>query len=293
VATAPIVHRLIIIGTGFMGASLAWAAKSKAVASEVIGLDPAGADQAKALGYVDQAIVDLSTCTGRSVAGMKTAIVVATPVSAMDQVFAAIEAFAATEEVAWVTDLGSTKAGVVKASALFHRVRPRFVSSHPMAGSEQQGAAHARADLFDGARVLVSPLAESEPEAVADVEDFWISIGAQPSLLPIEDHDALLAAISHLPHVLAYCLAASLADSSLAGAAQALHGGGLRDTTRIAASSAGLWADIFLDNRERLLESWAHWQVHQDAMKEALQQQDRELLVDLLDRAAHWRRGFL
>lgn len=287
---SPLLERLVVVGTGFMGASVAAGAKAAGLARQVVGIDPQEAATAQSLGWIDAAcdrVVSLPEISGI------TAIVVAAPVASMSNIFADVETLCRHQPVAWMTDLGSTKAGViVAAQAALQQARPRFVSSHPMAGSEKQGARHARADLLQGARVLISPLSESTESVVADVEAFWIAMGAQPSLLPIEDHDALLAAISHLPHLLAYSLASMLAQSSLAGAAQALHGGGLRDTTRIAASSADLWADIFLDNRERLLEAWDQWALHQQALRDALQKADRVLLIDLLDRAAHWRRGF-
>jgi len=161
-----------------------------------------------------------------------------------------------------------------------------------MAGSEKHGPADARADLFQSARVLISRLPQSTDDVVASVEGFWIALGGQPSLLPIEEHDELLAAISHLPHAVAYSLAGALAGSPLAGAAQALHGGGLRDTTRIAASSAELWADIFLDNRERLLSAWADWALHVEVMHQALEKNDRHALIEYLQQASQWRKGF-
>jgi prephenate dehydrogenase len=102
----------------------------------------------------------------------------------------------------------------------------------------------------------------------------------------------LLAAISHLPHALAYSLAGALCQTPLAGAAQALHGGGLRDTTRIAASSPELWADIFLDNQEELLAAWSLWSLQLQEMQQALANGDRDLLIELLAKASHWRKGF-
>jgi prephenate dehydrogenase len=125
-----------------------------------------------------------------------------------------------------------------------------------------------------------------------ELESFWLELGAIPNPLPIDDHDALLAAISHLPHVMAYALASTLAQSPLAAAAQALHGGGLRDTTRIAASNPELWADIFLDNRDCLLDAWREWALELEGMRAALEKGDRELLIDMLARASQWRKGF-
>ncbi|MFM8676608.1 MAG: prephenate dehydrogenase, partial [Burkholderiaceae bacterium] len=225
------------------------------------------------------------------------AIVIASPVNTYSQIFSELSnlshALKANQVITWITDIGSTKSGVLKAADNLGNLANLFVSSHPMAGSEKHGPADARADLFHSARVLISRLPQSTDHAVAAVEEFWISLGGQPSLLPIEEHDELLAAISHLPHAVAYSLAGVLAGSPLAGAAQALHGGGLRDTTRIAASSPELWADIFLDNRERLLAAWSEWSLHVEVMHQALEAADRETLIELLQQASQWRKGFL
>jgi prephenate dehydrogenase len=297
---------LIVVGTGLIGASLAAAAKNQGIARQVIGVDPYEAQRALSHGFIDQAfnsLSDLTSAKERSTGS--TAIVIAAPVNAVAQIFSDIRVFSEispavavgsesnTSSIAWITDLCSTKAGVRNAlSQLPDPMRSRFVSSHPMAGSEKQGSAAARADLYAESKVLICPLPETSQQTIADVETFWITLGAQPSLMPIEDHDALLASISHLPHVLAFSLAGALAQSPLAGAAQELHGGGLRDTTRIAASSPELWYDIFLDNRDCLLDAWAHWSVQERSLKDALEKNDRVMLIDLLNRAAHWRRGF-
>ena len=286
---------LVVVGTGFMGASLAKAVKQAGLARHVIGVDPTSASAAASIGVIDQAassIAELSNCSFKEIA-----VVVASPVNTYATVFEALAKFSAAlkdgQSIVWVTDLGSTKEGVVKAASLLGPLSSRFVSSHPMAGSEKQGPADARADLFQSARILISQTADSSPQAISDVETFWMQLGATPSPLPIREHDELLAAISHLPHVVAYSLAGMLAGSPLAGAAQALHGGGLRDTTRIAASSAELWADIFLDNRERLLEAWSEWALHVEVMHQALETADRETLIELLQQASQWRKGFL
>jgi prephenate dehydrogenase len=284
-----LIERLIVIGTGLMGASVAAAAKAHQVAKDVVGIDAVGASAAQSLGFVDASYASLASVPES--AGL-TGIVVATPVTAMPHLFEEIEAFNQRQPVAWATDIASSKAGVIKAATHFVAMRSRFVSSHPMTGSEKQGAAHASAALFNGARVLICKFPDTAEQTMLDVEAFWVAIGGQPNQLPLEDHDPLLAVISHLPHALAFSLAGSIGQSSLAGVAQALHGGGLRDTTRVAASSPELWADIFLDNRESLLAAWQQWSLHQQALLTALEQSDRAMLIDLMDRAAHWRRGF-
>ncbi len=287
-------NALVVIGTGMMGSSVASAAKKRGVAQTIIGIDAQAGPAAKALGLIDYAFESIAAASAHLKTMAKEssiAVVIASPVKTYSEIFSQLSSLHSEVPLEWVSDIGSTKAGVVSASKALGPLASRFVSSHPMAGSERQGAQAANPDLFEGARVLVSQLSQSSEQAIESVEEFWLGLGADPTPLPIEDHDALLAAISHLPHMLAYSLAGSLAQGHLAGAAQALHGGGLRDTTRIAASSPELWADIFLDNREALLQSWGEWSLQLQALRQAIEANDRELLLQLLTQAAHWRRG--
>lgn len=302
-AKPAVIDVLVVIGTGFMGASIAKAVKQRAIAKHVVGIDSQSAQQALSLGHIDvqaESIAQLPKVFSELGVGSKEssiAVVIASPVRTYPHVFTELaplrEMLSPGQSIAWITDIGSTKSGVLKAVNSLGNLANAFVSSHPMAGSEKQGPSDARADLFQSARVLVSRLPQSSDDAVAAVEEFWIALGGQPSLLPIEEHDELLAAISHLPHAVAYSLAGMLAGSPLAGAAQALHGGGLRDTTRIAASSPELWADIFLDNRKQLLAAWSEWSLHVEVMHQALEAADRDTLIELLQQASQWRKGFL
>lgn len=291
----PSLEILVVIGTGMMGGSVAAAVKKRGLASQIVGVDAQAASAAKDLGLVDYAFTTIKAAAGhlKSAGGSPLiAVVIAAPVKAYSEIFSQLCVLHGEVRLQWASDIGSTKAGVLSASQALGGLASRFVSSHPMAGSERQGAQAANPDLFEGARILISPLKASSPDAVNAVEEFWLALGADPTQLPIEDHDALLAAISHLPHVLAYSLAGCLAQGYLSGAAQALHGGGLRDTTRIAASSPELWADIFLDNREALLQSWGDWSLQLQALRQAIEAQDRELLLQWLTQASQWRRGF-
>jgi prephenate dehydrogenase len=290
--TAQPLDRLVVVGTGFMGASIAAAVKAAGLAKDVVGVDPKEAVNAKALGLVDRAANSITEALSSVPSSAQTAVLLASPVKTYAAIFAEIEPLADQSSIVWVTDIGSTKNGVIQAAKQLTTLAPKFVASHPMAGSEKQGARDANPNLVQGARVLISRMPTSTDDTVDQVESFWLELGAQPSLLPIEDHDALLAAISHLPHALAYSLAGALCQTPLAGAAQALHGGGLRDTTRIAASSPELWADIFLDNQEELLAAWSLWSLQLQEMQQALANGDRDLLIELLAKASHWRKGF-
>jgi prephenate dehydrogenase len=161
-----------------------------------------------------------------------------------------------------------------------------------MAGAERHGPEAATADLFVQARVLISPFDNTPQTAITKLEAFWRGLGGVPSRLPIKDHDALLADISHFPHLVAYGLAAFLASGPSAAAAQTLYGGGLRDTTRIAASSPDLWADILLQNRQAVLALMPQWNAVMQQLTQSLADGDRAALSQMLDHAAEWRRGF-
>lgn len=298
---------LIVVGTGLMGASVAAAAKAKGLANVVYGVDPFQAEAAREAGHVDLAYASLSDLVRLfemeqpvEAGEPNRLLVLAMPVSRYTEVLSELLGCWRALGVAVVTDLGSTKHALIEALARLSEEDPeetlalkeRFVASHPMAGSEQSGPAAARADLFKGARVLISPLKVSAPEVVGQVEDFWMALGGLPTPLPLDDHDALLAVVSHFPHLVSYALAMTLARSPLGDAALSLHGGGLRDTTRIAASAPALWADILLDNQAELLRLIPQWRLAMDELVTALEKSDREGLMDCLTEGAQWRRGF-
>jgi len=302
------IERLLVVGTGLMGGSVAAAARAHSRAREIWGVDPVHGQVAVDLGLVDRGFDSLGQALGAIaqaplVVPAQTAVVLAAPVSVLPTLLGALADHHAQVPWSWATEIGSTKGPVVAGMErlLADASRPKatragfaqaFVPSHPMAGAEHNGPQAAHADLFRRARVLISPLPSSGAEAVAEVEAFWVGLGGIPSQLPIQDHDPLLAAISHFPHLLAYGLAGMLATGPSAAAAQSLYGGGLRDTTRIAASSAELWADILLQNRTAVLDLVPQWRLRFTEIIQALDTEDRTALVSALDRGAQWRRGF-
>jgi prephenate dehydrogenase len=295
-------QQLVILGAGLIGGSVAAAARAKGLAERIIVIDPDPAQAALRLGLADAQFESLSAWQasledGATPSG-STGVVLAAPVPVIAESLSALADHFQEISPAWVTELGSTKhAFQVALNGLRgHPAEPAlracFVPTHPMAGSEASGIQAANASLFQGARILVCDLPENTPAAVAAVESFWLSLGGQPTRLPLQDHDAVLAAISHFPHLLAYGLAGLLAHTPVAGLAQTLHGGGLRDTTRIAASSPSLWADILLDNRAELLPLLSAWEQSFGQLSKAVAEDDRARLVALFEDAARWRRGF-
>ncbi|MGA1637051.1 MAG: prephenate dehydrogenase [Burkholderiaceae bacterium] len=295
-------QQLVILGAGLIGGSVAAAARAKGLAERIIVIDPDPAQAALRLGLADAQFESLSAWQasledGATPSG-STGVVLAAPVPVIAESLSALADHFQEISPAWVTELGSTKHAFqaalngLRGHSAEAALRACFVPTHPMAGSEASGVQAANASLFQGARILVCDLPENTPAAVAAVESFWLSLGGQPTRLPLQDHDAVLAAISHFPHLLAYGLAGLLAHTPVAGLAQTLHGGGLRDTTRIAASSPSLWADILLDNRAELLPLLSAWEQSFGQLSKAVSEDDRARLVALLEDAARWRRGF-
>lgn len=298
------IGRLLVVGTGLMGGSVAAAVRSRGQAQEVWGVDPHHALQAQDLGLIDRGFLTLAdalaACQAQPVAEPSgSAVVLAAPVSLLAAMLPVLAEHHRHQPWAWVTEIGSTKQAVIEAmrpeatqSSSAPGFAEVFVPSHPMAGAERHGPQAASANLFEQARVLISPLENASQAAVGQVEAFWAGLGGIPSRLAIKDHDPLLADISHFPHLVAYGLAALLAARPSAVAAQTLYGGGLRDTTRIAASSADLWADILLQNRQAILGLMPQWNAVMQQLTQALATGDRAALAHLLEYAATWRRGF-
>jgi len=241
-----VIQTLAIVGVGLLGGSVAKAARAAALARTVVGVgrDAARLERALSDGALDRATTDLD-------AGVRGAdfVLLAAPVLAIEALLERV--WRAAPDGATLTDVGSTKAGIVRRGEALAAGRPlAFVGSHPMAGSEQSGYGAARADLFEGATVLVTPTDGTEPRALKAVTGFWEALGARVSALDPEAHDRAVAAISHLPHAVADALmdaVARFAPEALEFAAR-----GFKDTTRIAASDPDMWAEIFLANRTAL-----------------------------------------
>ena len=238
------IRRLAIVGVGLLGGSVAKAARARGVATEIVGVgrDAGRLEAARRDGVLDRVTTDLAS-------GVRDAdvVVLAAPVITILALLEAVAKASGPETL--VTDVGSTKREIV---ATAERLGPlRFVGSHPMAGSEKAGYAHARVDLFHGATVIVTPGEASEPAAVKTIVALWEGVGAARVLTLAPDvHDRAVAAISHLPHLVAFALVDAV--ERFEPGAFDLAAGGFRDTTRIAAADPTMWEEIFLANREAM-----------------------------------------
>jgi prephenate dehydrogenase len=264
--------KLAIIGVGLIGGSFALALKQARKVSKVIGV---GRNAANLKVAMERGILDSIAPDAASAARDADLIMVAAPVGQYAQVFAAL---ASTK--ALITDAGSTKRDVVAAarSALGSNIA-RFVPGHPIAGAEKSGAAAASPELFRGRRVVLTPLAENSTAAVSMVETAWASCGARVSRMDADEHDAVLAAVSHLPHLLAFALVHDVARRDNSAQLFSFAAGGFRDFTRIASSHPEMWRDICVANRDRLLEEVSRFSKKLDQVKALLDRpQDLEKL---------------
>jgi len=277
-------RKVAILGVGLIGASLAAALSRADERWHVAGYSPGDdAQVARALGHLD------SACATASEAVQGAAfVVVAAPVPAMPSLFAQIRQ--SLEPQAVVTDCGSTKRSVIEgARAGLGDAFLRFVPGHPIAGSEHSGAQAADPDLFRGRRWLLCPVDATPAQHCEAVTRLLEPTGAKVEKLDPLLHDRIFAEVSHWPHAVAFALSAAIAGHDLAESALQYSGAGLRDTTRIGASSPTLWADILLDNRDLCLDSSQRFCDRIDELRSALRDGDRETLVRLFSDASRWR----
>lgn len=265
------IHTLAIVGVGLIGGSIALAARRRGIAARILGIDRQRATLDSALrdGVLDEAHADLTAAASADL------ILFCTPVDCIAA--QVIEAAAYCRPGALLTDTGSTKAAILR--DVRGRLPPgvEFLGSHPLAGSEKQGIAHASAHLLEDRLVIVTPQAESTDSALSTIRGFWTALGARVQAMDAEEHDRAMALTSHLPHLLSSALAGILPPELYDLAAA-----GFRDTTRLAAGHPGLWSAIFRSNQTDLLAALAILQERLQSFRESLVAGDRTALETLL-----------
>ncbi len=241
--------RVAVIGVGLIGGSFALALKRARLAGHVVGAGRSRANLKRALKR--RAIDSIAGSAGAAVRDADL-ILVATPVSHFEKIFREIEANLKPSAI--VTDAGSTKRDVVAAARkCLGRKVCQFVPGHPIAGAERSGVAAANADLFKGRRVVLTPLRENSSADTKALARVWTRMHAKVSKMTPGEHDAVFAAVSHLPHLLAYGLVSDIASRRNSKQLFGYAAGGFRDFTRIASSHPEMWRDIAIANRDRLL----------------------------------------
>jgi 3-phosphoshikimate 1-carboxyvinyltransferase len=287
-SVAPKLGRLVVIGLGLIGGSFAKGLRERGLFREVIGvdLDPESRRLAVELGVVDRCEVDLlAACQGADV------IQLAVPILAMEKLLTELAKLELGTAV--LTDVGSAKGNVVRAARLaFTGKAVRFVPGHPIAGSEQSGVEASNAQLFRRHKVILTPCEQSDEPALALVDALWRELGADVEHMEVEHHDQVLAATSHLPHLLAFTLVDSLAKRSENLEIFRYAAGGFRDFTRIAGSDPVMWHDIFLANREAVLRTLDVFRDDLDALRDAVDAGDGHQLLGVFTRARVAREHF-
>jgi len=287
-SVAPKLGRLVIIGLGLIGGSFAKGLRERGLFREVIGvdLDPESRRLAVELGVVDRCEVDLlAACQGADV------IQLAVPILAMEKLLTELAKLELGTAV--LTDVGSAKGNVVRAARLaFTGKAIRFVPGHPIAGSEQSGVEASNVQLFRRHKVILTPCEQSDELALELVDALWRELGADVEHMEVEHHDQVLAATSHLPHLLAFTLVDSLAKRSENLEIFRYAAGGFRDFTRIAGSDPVMWHDIFLANREAVLRTLDVFRDDLDALRDAVDAGDGHQLLGVFTRARVAREHF-
>ncbi|WP_251370193.1 prephenate dehydrogenase/arogenate dehydrogenase family protein [Polynucleobacter sp. MWH-CaK5] len=270
-----------IVGVGLIGASIGLAHKQAKTFDKVLGVgrSEANLNEAIKLGAIDQA-VSLEQCAKEA-----DVIVVCVPVAQTFSILHAIEPH--LKQNALITDAGSTKTDVIMAAktALGDKVA-QFIPAHPIAGGAQHGASAAKTDLYQGKEVIICPLQENAPGAVDAINEFWLGTGASTHRMSSLQHDAVFAAISHLPHVLSFALMLQVANSEDANVKLGHAGAGFRDFTRIAASSPEMWRDISLANKKALLKELDQYLNLTKQLRDLIAKEDSDALLKAFTRAS-------
>jgi prephenate dehydrogenase len=281
-------NQLGLIGCGLMGGSFALALKRAGLVKRVIGYSksPSTTEKARKLGVIDIAAESaLLAVSGSDI------VLIAVPVSATEATFKAIRHL--VEPGVLFMDVGSTKREVIDAARRVLKDRVvSFVPAHPIAGKEVAGIAHADAALYANRQVILTPITQTNPDLVQKATDVWAAIGSQVLRMTPENHDAAFAAVSHLPHMLAFAYFNSVARQPAGRDFLSLAGPGFRDFTRIAASDPAVWRDILLSNREELLKQSMRFRHTLDAMEHVIKSGNAEALEDLIRGASDARSGW-
>lgn len=282
-------EQLGLIGCGLMGGSFALALKRAGLVKRVVGYSksPSTTDRARQLGVIDvEAPSALLAVSGADI------VLIAVPVAATEATFKAIKHLVTPDML--VMDVGSTKRDVIDAGRRALREQfGSFVPAHPIAGREVSGVEHADPDLYTGKQVILTPIERTLTKQLQQAVDVWSAIGCRVVKMSPEAHDAAFAAVSHLPHLLAFALMNAISGQPQGKDFLSLAGPGFRDFSRIAASDAKVWRDILLANREELLTQTKIFQRNLQALELVISSGNAEALEDLIEQAsltrANWR----
>ena len=279
-----------LIGLGLIGSSLAHAIRKNGLARTMTGYAKSHATRSKAgeLGLVDR----VCETAAEAVEGADL-VILCTPVGSYASLAAEIRSV--LEPGAIITDVGSVKAAVVRDVGPHVPEGVHFIPGHPIAGTEQSGPESGFAELFINRWCILTPLPDADPDAVARLEAFWRACGSNVETMNPEHHDLVLAITSHLPHLIAYNIVATAADLEEVTNSEVIKfsAGGFRDFTRIAASDPTMWRDVFLNNKDAVLEMLGRFSEDLSALQRAIRWGDGEMLFNLFTRSREIRRSII
>jgi cyclohexadieny/prephenate dehydrogenase len=287
---SPAFDRVALIGIGLIGSSLAHAMRKKKLAREITGYARSEATRAKA---VELGLVDKVFPTAREAVAGAGLVILCSPVGTYGEL--AREIGPALQPGAILTDVGSVKGAVVRDVAEHVPPGVHFIPGHPIAGTEQSGPESGFAELFINRWCILTPLPGADPEAVERLAAFWRACGSNVETMTPEHHDLVLAITSHLPHLIAYNIVSTAADLEEVTSSEVIKysAGGFRDFTRIAASDPTMWRDVFLNNKEAVLEMLGRFSEDLSALQRAIRWGDGETLFNIFSRSRQIRRGII
>ncbi len=287
---APMFKRLALIGVGLIGSSISHAARRAGLVGEIVGASPTPAtrERAEELGLVAKMYADPAD----AVRGADL-VILCSPVGTYEAVAKAIGPH--LEQGAIVTDVGSVKCAVVRDVAPHVPEGVHFIAGHPIAGTEQSGPDAGFAELFDGRWCILTPGDTVDKDALAKLQEFWRRLGSEVEIMAPEHHDMVLAITSHLPHLIAYNIVNTAAHLERVTDTEVIKfsAGGFRDFTRIAASDPVMWRDVFLNNKDAVLEMLGRFSEDLSALQRAIRFGDGETLEKLFTEARAIRRGVI
>jgi len=283
--------RLCIIGVGLIGGSIARAARLNGLSQTIVGFgrpeDLANLQTAKQLGVIDEYYLDLAEAVKNV-----DCVVIATPVASIKAIFTLLQPLWSAQTI--YTDVGSTKGSVlVAAEQVFGEIPPNLVPAHPIAGAEQSGVEASLDDLFVGKRLIITPTDNTSPQALQTIKTLWEKLGSLVSVMDAKHHDGVLAATSHLPHLLAFALVDMLGRKDEQNEIFKYAAGGFRDFTRIASSDPTMWLDICLANRDELIPLIEELKTELGVIQNTLQNQNGQQLFQTFTYAKNARQRFL
>ena len=284
-------NKICIIGVGLIGGSIAYAARKQNLSQTIVGLGRESGRKnllhAKKLGVIDDFYFDTKSAVQNA-----DLIIIATPVGSFEKIFSELKPYWSKQAI--YSDAGSTKVSVIAAAEnVFGTVPDNFVPAHPIAGAEKSGVTAARADLFNNKRLILTPLMGTSASAVQKLRLFWQGIGSLVSIMDVDHHDAVLAATSHLPHILSYALVDLLGRKDEQVEIFKYAAGGFGDFTRIASSDPVMWMDICMANRDKLMPMIKQYQEELSQISVMLEKNESQLLFDTFTNAKKARQRFL